>query len=1111
VLRLWLFGRAQATDEGAAIQIGSRKALALLVYLAVQGGAHHRDTLAGLLWPEQGQAQALAGLRQALYTLRRSVAKSVLEADRQLLGIIDDALWIDLREFDALTAATSSARAADAHEDDVARLERAVTLVQGDFMRGFSLRDCPAFDEWQALRSEEYRRKLKDVLRTLVGWYTGERKLERAIDHGRHLLLLDPYDQTEHRRLMVLLTLADHQAAALRQHATLAKLLEDDLGIEPDDETTELHEAIKRGDLHLLLRRMPAGAPLSELAPLLTERRRLPEGGAVRSSQQRPRSNLPPQPSVFVGRQRDLQDLSDLLANPAARLITIVAPGGMGKTRLALAAAERQLAHGTFTHGVFFVPLAPVQGVPFLARAIADAMGLKLLGTEDAARQLLRQLPGRSLLLVLDSFEHLLSATGFVSELLAHAPDLTVLVTSRERLNAQEEWLYQLWGLEVPTEDLDADGMRKFSAIDLFERCAKKAKPKFDLGRSAHDVARICRHLQGMPLGIELAAAWVTTIPCKDIADEIEKDLGFLETRAPTIADRHRSLKTVFEYAWHQASEAAQATFEKLSVFRGGFTRQAAEQVAGATLPILASLAEMAFIRLRDSGRYDVHELLRQFAEAKLRLRPNGHEEAAQAHARHFADLLAELEPDLKSARQFRALDDVAADGDNVLTTWQWATSHHDVTLIDKLAMGFFLYCDMRGLAQMGDEVFQRAIDALGGLGSMDERATATLAKLLAGQEILRTRMGFDSSMLQRRLTPLLPTLSVHDPLSCVYALTWHATGLPYRGRHAEAEALLDRAENLARRANDTFSVAHLLQTRGHNLYIEGRFLEAEPIFAKCLSIFDACGDRRFKASGLNNASRTAIKMGSYDLAATLNAEGLAIRRLANDPLGEAASLIVLGRLKTRLGQYDLARQHLEDAAGLMRQSNNYQYWSMMELDELQLDIELEDHERARERFQQTRPRSGSFHPYYEAQRLHGAALLSFVQHDVVGARSQLDGSLALAHQLGYRHDEAKARHLLGLIDLAAGNAVTASDHFKRSLDICRATGAAPLALDVLKGWCAFESGARKLDLLTLIHRDTRATHHTREAARRELLELAPTVPAEPGCPDLWQVVDDLA
>lgn len=685
--------------------MGSRKALALLVYLAVQGGAHPRDALAALLWPEQSQMHALAGLRQALYALRRSVAKGLLDGDRQNLRLADDALWIDIREFESLTAATSSAVL---DEDAADRLEQAAALYLGDFMHGFSLRDCPDFDEWQSLRAEEYRRKLKAVLRALVGWYADERKVERAIEHGRRLLLLDPYDQEEHRRLMLLHALADHQAAALRQHENLAKLLEDELGIEPDDETTELYEAIKRREVHLLLRRTPAGAPLSRLARLLTGSLHVHGTDDLQSSMQRSRSNLPTQPTVFVGRQRDLKDLDALLANPAARLITIVAPGGMGKSRLALAVAELQLAHGAFEDGVFFVPLAAVREVAFLAQAIADALDIKLLGYEDAEPQLIRQLSGQSLLLVLDNLEHVLGGVGLVAELLAHAPGIKVLATSRERLNAQEEWLYQLWGMGVRTEDLDVDDMRKFSAIDLFERCAKKANPKFDLGRNGHDVVRICRHLQGMPLGIELAAAWVTTIACKDIADEIEKDLGFLESRVPAIADRQRSLKAVFEYSWNRASEAVRTTFQKLSVFRGGFTRRAAEQVAGATLPILASLAEMALIRLRDSGRYDIHELLRQFAEAKLRLQPTAYDEAVHAQAVHFADMLARLEPDLKTAGQFEALDAFAADIDNVLTSWQWAISQHDVAVIDKLAMGFFLYCEMRGLAQMGNEVLRR-------------------------------------------------------------------------------------------------------------------------------------------------------------------------------------------------------------------------------------------------------------------------------------------------------------------------------------------------------------------------------------------------------------------
>ncbi len=1112
MLELWLLGRAQATLDGSPLRVATRKAFALLSYLAVQGGTHHRDTLACMLWPDQDQAQALASLRQAVYTLRRGVPTDLIEGDRHTLRLCRDALRIDMWAFDALITATSSTLVDEASNDDLVRLEQAAALYRGDFMHGFTLRDCPDFDAWQALRSDEYRQKLTTVLRALVTGYAAVRNLEAAIEHGRTLLRVDPYDQAEQRRLMLLHVLAGHEAAAIRQHEVLAQQLEDDLGIKPDDETTELYEAIKRRDIHGLLRRTPAGAPLSELARPLIGTPAEFESDPLHAVTQRRRSNLPPQPTAFVGRQQEVRDLSDLLANPAARLITIVAPGGMGKTRLALAVAERQLAHGTFEDGVFFVSLTSVHAVAFLAQAVADAMGIKLLGRDDPDRQLVRHVSGRRALLVLDNFEHVPGGGGLVSELLANAPGVKVLVTARERPHAQEEWFYQLWGMDVPPDALDVDGMRAFGAIELFERCAKKADPHFDLGRNGHDVVRICRRLQGMPLGIELAAAWVTTIPCKAIAAEIDEDLGFLETRGPVVADRHRSLEAVFEYAWNQASEAARSTLQKLSVFRGGFTRRAAEQVAGASLPILASLTDMALIRLRDSGRYDMHELVRQYAAARLALQPNANREAERAQALHFADMLATLEPDLESARQFEALDDIAADFDNLLTSWQWAVQHRDVATIGTLTMGLFLYCEMRGLAQTGNDLFQRAIDALEASGRGDDQTAATLAKLLLGQGILRMRMGYDPSPLRRSRDRVLQPLAVHEPHTYVYAVNWFATGLPYEGEHAEADALLDHAETIAREANDTFSVAWLLQTRAHNLYIAGRFREAEPVFEKSLSAFDACGDRKFKALALNNWSRTALNLGAYDRAASLNAEGLTIRRMANDPLGTAASLIVLGRLKMRLGQYLVAKRHLDQAARLMQQSHNYQYWWMLELEELELDIELGNHERAHQRLRRSRPRYGGFgDPYSEAQRLNGSAYLGYVRQDHVGARSLLERSLAMSQQLGHLFIEAKARHHLGFVELAEGNLGAAEDQFKQSLSICRLSGAAPLALAVLIGWSELEVGARKLELLTLVHRDARTTYHTREATRNTLLELAPTDRTTIDVPDLWQFVDDVA
>ncbi len=1112
LLELWLLGRVHATFEGSPLKIAPRKALALLAYLAVQGGTHHRDALASLLWPEQDQTRALASLRQALYTLGNSVAQDVIDRDGQTLRIASDSLRIDVKEFDALIAKEPGDRVVEAPGYEPVGLERAVELYRGDFMQGFTLRDCPAFDEWQYHQAETYRQRCRGALRSLTAWYAEAGRLERAIAYGRALVALDPLDQSEHRRLMLLYALADHEAAAIRQYEALAKRLADDLSIEPDEETTEVYQAIKRREVHLLLGRTPGDAQHAALARLLGGKPRAYGIDAPHAFLPGPRTNLPARPTELVGRQGDVRSIGDLLATPAARMITIVAPGGMGKTSVALAVAEQQVAQGSFRDGVFFVPLTSVRSVDFLPQAIADALQMKLLGSDDPSRQLVQQVSEHSMLLVLDSFERLLSGAGLVSDLLANAPELKVLVTSRARLHAQEEWLYQLWGLEVPSAAHDVVEMRNHGAVELFERCATKADPQFDLSRSGREVVRICRLLQGMPLGIELAAAWVATIPCRDIAVEIERDLGFLDARARPVTDQHRSLQAVFEYTWSQASEQVRSTFQRLSVFRGGFTRHAAEQVAGATLSILASLTDMALIRLRDSGRYDIHELLRQFAEAKLEMQPNEHQGAQRASALYFADMLARLEPDLESARQFEALADIAADIDNVLTSWHWATRHRDSAVISTLAMGFLLFCEMRGLAQLGSEVFQGAIDSLADSGSMDGRSAATLAKLRVGHAVLRMRTGDDPKRLFPDRTDSLHSLSVDEPRAYVYCINWVATGLPYEGRHAEAGALLDRAEVIALGDDDTFGMAWLLQTRGHNSYIAGRLTEAEPFFERSLSAFDACGDRKFKALGLNNWSRTALKLGFYDRAASLNAEGLAIRRMAEDPLGVAASSIVRGRLMIHLGQYTRARRHLDQAARSMQRSSNYQYWWMLELEELQLDIELGNTERAHTRFQQSRPRYGQYSdPYSNVQRLIGSAHLSYLRNDFEAARSLLDASLSMSDDLGHLHNMARALHHLGFVDLAEGNLRAARDSFARALDVCRATGAAPLALATLMGWSELEAGTSRIELLALVRQDARAAHHTREAARHKLLELEPSDRVSLDLPDLWQLIGDLA
>ncbi|MGH2353778.1 MAG: ATP-binding protein, partial [Chloroflexota bacterium] len=369
-------------------------------------------------------------------------------------------------------------------------------------------------------------------------------------------------------------------------------------------------------------------------------------------------------PTPFIGRQADLAELSSLLSTPACRLLTLVGPGGIGKTRLALQAAARlrdarAAASGRgFGHGVYVVALQALRSPDLLLPALADALALPPVGSGDPLAQLLNYLRDKAVLLVLDNFEHLMHGAALLAGILAAAPQLKLLVTSREALNVQEEWLYPIQGLPFPDSELAAD-LEDYSAVRLFAERARRVRWDFSLDAERAGVVRVCRLVEGMPLALELAAAWTKTLPCAEIATEIESSIDFLATRLRDVPERHRSMQAVFEQSWARLDGGERAVLRRLSVFRGGFRREAAEQVAGASIPTLSLLVDKSLLRLEVDGRYQIHELLRQYAEERLRCAAD---EAAQVHDRHcahFAALLQARLGDILGSHQQEAVAEI--------------------------------------------------------------------------------------------------------------------------------------------------------------------------------------------------------------------------------------------------------------------------------------------------------------------------------------------------------------------------------------------------------------------------------------------------------------------
>src|SRR5260221_6840687 len=303
--------------------------------------------------------------------------------------------------------------------------------------------------------------------------------------------------------------------------------------------------------------------------------------------------------------------------------------------------------------------------------AIAEAVRFSFYEGGSPREQLIDFLREKQMLLVLDNFEHLLEGTALVAEILQNAPAVRVLATSRERLNLQSETVLLLDGMDFPEWETPEDAAA-YSAVRLFLQSAHRMQPDFALSAdNIGYVARICRLVQGVPLGIVLAAAWIGMLELSEIASEIERSLDFLESDLRDLPERQRSLRAVFEYSWDLMSEHERDVFMRLSVFRGGFTREAAQEVSGASLKTLMSLVNKSLLRRDPAGRYDVHELLRQYAEARLHQTPAVEIDTRNRHSTFYTTLLASQNPGVVDLTL--GSTDIDAEFDNVLAALDWA------------------------------------------------------------------------------------------------------------------------------------------------------------------------------------------------------------------------------------------------------------------------------------------------------------------------------------------------------------------------------------------------------------------------------------------------------
>jgi hypothetical protein len=488
--------------------------------------------------------------------------------------------------------------------------------------------------------------------------------LDKAQAIARQQLSLEPWREQAYRQLMKAFALAGDRANALAQYDLCREQLWEELAVEPAPETTALYEEIKSGQVGPVLSNKPIQPPA------------------------RVRHNLPADTLPFVGRELELEELTSALTEDDRRLVTVLGPGGMGKTRLAMTVGRQLLDH--FADGVYFVDLAPVDHGQEVLPAVAVALSYQAPDSTQALKpQLLDYLSRRRLLLILDNFEHLLAEAGLVNEILQACPKISILVTSRQRLNLVSESLYELSGLAFDDE-LGPDAALSYPAVQLFVDSGRRVQPHFTLAHdNVQDVIRICQQVQGMPLGLILAANWLELLSPAEIAAEIQNSLEFLTAELSDLPERQRSMLAVFERSWASLTGDEQKVMVGLSVFRGGFSREAAEQVAGANLRVLLGLVNKSFLqRQPDSGRYAIHELLRQFAAGKRRQLDLG-DEARLAHCNYYAQMMATMTR--RSLYYYFPVIQVRrhmAERDNINRAWDYALEQGLATSLSDLVYG---------------------------------------------------------------------------------------------------------------------------------------------------------------------------------------------------------------------------------------------------------------------------------------------------------------------------------------------------------------------------------------------------------------------------------------
>ena len=625
--------------------------------------------------------------------------------------------------------------------------------------------------------------------------------------------------------------------------------------------------------------------------------------------------NLPTPLAKLVGREEELNALNTLLQTK--RLITLFGPGGVGKSRLALETAWKNLPN--YSDGVYLVRLESINAPEFLVSTLADTLSFRFYRSGDPKAQLIDYLRPRKTLVVLDNFEHMLAMAEILADIVQQAPGVSILVTSRERLRLYEESIFEVKGLLFPSDELPETG-NSYSAVQFFLQSLEKVRSNVALNADERkQVMRICRFLEGLPLAIELAAACNRALPLDDIAHEIEHSLDFLTSPWANQAERHQSLRIVFEHSWNSLNASEREVFAGLSVFRGSIRRSAIGFIIQASPSTLLGLVDKSLLRWNPATeRYETHPVLQQYATEKLAAAPEQANQVHERYSNYYLGWLASYEAALLGSGQTQALAEIGAEIANIRQAWGWAAENARLELLERGLDSLYRFFWMRSRWQEGLEAFAQAATRL-----RQAKLSATPPAQFILQKLL-IRQGRFLELLERYadahelLQPCLDAFRTQSVMGdCERTLeTENIQCMVYLGRvklaredYPEARELFENARLRAQALQASALEATALHNLGGYHWFHSQYTEARSCCEQSLQIVRKTGDWMFEAIILNGLSKICIGMGDWPTARVYSEQALQRYHELGNRWGESDVLTTLGIISEFQGRYDEALQ----------------------------------------------------------------------------------------------------------------------------------------------------------------------------------------------------------